>query len=317
MNTAYTSSSVKLTLIFISLAVLLVSSAKYLYPFSPPQAHDSREPPTLSASELQFDGRRAYDHILSQVALGPRPTGSAAGQATGDFIITQLEEAGWQIEIQPFIFKGIPGRNIIGKFGRGSIILLGAHYDTRPAADHDPDPAQRQRWIVGANDGASGVAVLLELARILPKEELNHEIWLAFFDAEDQGQLAGWPFSVGSRTMADNLTRFPELVVIVDMVGDADQEIFYERFSTAWLQQEIWAAAAELGYESHFSQQIRHRIVDDHLPFRERGIPAIDIIDFDYPYWHTTADTADKVAPQSLQRVGRTLEGWLKAVPRK
>ena len=265
------------------------------------------------SSDLIFDGNLAYEHVLAQVAIGPRPTGSEAGWATGDFIIAELEKLGWQAESQEFLFMGVRGRNIIGRIegGNGSIVILGAHYDTRPAADQDPNPALRGEWIEGGNDGASGVAVLLELARVLEAEKLKNDVWLAFFDAEDRGRLEGWPFSVGARHMAENLAVNPQSVVVVDMIGDADQQLYYEQNSTAELSREIWAVAAELGYEDSFIPQFRHTIIDDHLPFLERSIPAVDIIDFDYPYWHTVEDTADKVAPESLERVGRTLEVWL------
>jgi Zn-dependent M28 family amino/carboxypeptidase len=249
--------------------------------------------------------------VLAQVEIGPRPTGSEEGWATGDFIIAGLEQSGWAVMSEEFTFKGIKGRNIIGRSGSGPVIILGAHYDTRPAADRDPDPAKHSEWIEGANDGASGVAVLLELARALEPAKLKHEVWLAFFDAEDRGRLDDWPFSVGARHMAENLTVNPQAVVVVDMIGDADQNVFYEQNSDEALRQEIWAVAAELGYSDHIIPELRHTIIDDHIPFVERGIPAIDMIDFDYPYWHTVADTADKVAPDSLERIGRTLEVWL------
>jgi Zn-dependent M28 family amino/carboxypeptidase len=261
---------------------------------------------------LIFGGDEAYQHVLSQVALGPRPTGSEAGWATGELIISELERAGLAAEAQEFFFKGVRGRNLIGKIaGEGPIIILGAHYDTRPAADQDPVEAQRETWIEGANDGASGVAVLLELARVLEPDKLKNEVWLAFFDAEDRGRLEGWPFSVGARYMAENLTVNPQSVVVVDMIGDADQQLYYEQNSNIELSQEIWAVAAELGYADHFIAEPKHTIIDDHIPFLERLIPAVDIIDFDYPYWHTVEDTADKVSPESLERVGRTLEVWL------
>ncbi len=283
-----------------------------------PKATIASPSPTAAASSedntpasLMFDGDTAYQHVLAQVALGPRPTGTEAGWATGDLIIAELEKAGWPVEMQEFVFQGITGRNIIAKQGSGPIIVLGAHYDTRPAADREADPAKREKWIDGANDGASGVAVLLEMARVLEFDKLKNEIWLAFFDAEDRGRLDGWPFSVGARYMAENLKVEPQSVVVVDMIGDADQNIFFEQNSTEVLSDEIWAVAAELGYEAYIIPQPKHTIIDDHLPFIERGIPAVDMIDFDYAYWHTLEDTADKVAPESLERVGRTLEVWL------
>ncbi|GIK36285.1 MAG: hypothetical protein BroJett011_01180 [Chloroflexota bacterium] len=287
-------------------------------PLPIPAASEPTLVPTVAAtsalasdSALIFDGDTAYQYVLGQTALGPRPTGSEAGWAAGDYIITALEQQGWAVETQEFLFKGVKGRNIVGRRGSGPIIILGAHYDTRPAADKDPDPAKRSEWIEGANDGASGVAVLLELARVLEADRLQNEIWLTFFDAEDRGNLDGWPYSVGARHMAGNLTITPQSMVLVDMVGDADQNIFFEGNSNELLRQEIWAIAAGLGYQAHFIPQTKFTMIDDHVPFLERGIPAIDIIDFDFPYHHTTADTADKVAPESLERVGRTLEVWL------
>ncbi len=286
-----------------------LSSTEEAGPLPTPTNGDTSRP--SNPPELTFDGEMAYEHVLDQVALGPRPTGSEAGWVTGDSIIAELVKAGWPAESQEFFFKGVRGRNIISKMGDGPIIIIGAHYDTRPAADQDPDAALRSEWIEGANDGASGVAVLLELVRVLEPEKLKNEVWLAFFDAEDRGRLAGWPFSVGARHMAENLTVDPQAVIVVDMIGDADQDLYYEHNSTDELSAEIWAVAAELGYQDSFIPEFRHTIIDDHIPFLERLIPAVDIIDFDYPYWHTVDDTADKVAPESLERVGRTLEVWL------
>jgi glutaminyl-peptide cyclotransferase len=267
-------------------------------------------PPTVS-EPLRFEGEQAYQYVLAQEAFGPRPTGSEAGWATGDYIIQQLERLGWTVETQEFVFQGVRGRNIIGKAGQGPLMIIGAHYDTRPVADHDPDPANREQPILGANDGGSGVAVLLELAHVLDREALDQQVWLAFFDAEDRGRLDGWPFSVGAREMAQNLVIRPQAVVVVDMVGDADQNIYYERNSDPELSAELWAIAADLGYSDSIIPQPKYTIIDDHLPFVEQGISSVDIIDFDYPYWHTLEDTADKVSPTSLERVGRMLEVWL------
>jgi Zn-dependent M28 family amino/carboxypeptidase len=187
--------------------------------------------------------------------------------------------------------------------------MLGAHYDTRSVANRDPvDPTQP---VPGANDGASGVAVLLELARSVEVDKGPLEVWLAFFDAEDQGNINGWPFSVGASFMAQHLSAKPQAVVVVDMVGDLEQEFLWERNSDPDLSRTLWTIAADLGYEANFVPQEGYAIIDDHLPFRQQGLVAVDIIDFDYPYWHTTEDTPDKVSPESLQRVGRVLETWL------
>jgi Zn-dependent M28 family amino/carboxypeptidase len=267
---------------------------------------------------LTFDGDGAYNYVLEQCALGPRPTGSEAGWATGDYLIGQLEALDWQVVVHEFTFQGVKGRNIVGRRGTGPVAMLGAHYDTRPYADRNPE-GEREQWILGANDGASGVAVLLELARILEVEKTGHETWIAFFDAEDRGRLDGWPFSVGAGILANDLhqsnlpqlAQTPEFVIVVDMVGDAEQHIYYEGFSDPRLNEQLWSLAHHLGYESAFVPAVKHDITDDHGPFLQVGIPAIDIIDFDYPYWHTTQDTPDKVSPASLERVGRVLELFL------
>ena len=165
----------------------------------------------------------------------------------------------------------------------------------------------------GAVDGASGVAVLLELAASLDLNDIEHEIWLAFFDLEDNGRggLPGFEWIVGSSFMAQNLAVTPRAMVLVDMVGDADQQLYYEGNSDPELRAELWRIAAELGYGGQFIPEERHTVVDDHLPFARAGIPAVDIIDFDYPYWHTVEDTVDKASPESLARVGRVLKFWL------
>jgi Zn-dependent M28 family amino/carboxypeptidase len=204
-----------------------------------------------------------------------------------------------------------PARNLIARanIGVGPIIIVGAHYDTRRRADQDE--VQPEAPVPGANDGASGVAVLLELARVLDLATVPNEIWLAFFDAEDNGRLDGWEWIAGSTYMAANLTVEPESMILVDMVGDADQQFYFDNNSDVELNARVWTVAAQLGYGDHFIPLPKYTMTDDHIPFRDRGIPAIDIIDFDYPYWHTTEDTADKVSAESLERVGRTLEAVL------
>lgn len=265
---------------------------------------------TLQAPAV-FSGDLAYRHVLSQMSFGPRPSGSAANRATADYIIAQLQAAGWSAETQTFVYRGVEARNIIGRRGgEGEPIIIGAHFDTRPAADQDKErPAEP---VPGANDGASGVAVLLELARVLDVSKVGRPVWLAFFDAEDRGRLEGWDWSVGAGYMASHLNVTARAAVVIDMIGDADQQIYMEAGSDAELSRQIWEQAAALGYTT-FIPSVKWNMVDDHVAFRERGIPAVLLIDFDYPYWHTTQDTTDKVSADSLERVGRTLQGWLEA----
>ncbi|HZW04225.1 MAG TPA: M28 family peptidase [Anaerolineaceae bacterium] len=268
------------------------------------------QPSPTPALPAEFSGEQAYEHVLRQVEMGPRTPGSEAHAQVVDYIQGELEETGWSVEVQSTTMMDHPVENVIARRGEGSPwIILGAHYDSRFTADQDPDPSRQAEPVPGANDGASGVAVLLELARVLPADQPG-SVWLVFFDAEDQGRIEGWDWILGSRAFVESLESDPDAVVIVDMIGDADLNIYQEQNSDPDLTQEIWAVALQAGY-GQFIPGVKYSILDDHTPFLERGIRAIDIIDFDYPHWHTTADTADKVAPESLEAVGRTLQIWL------
>ncbi len=258
-----------------------------------------------------FNAERAYDDLLFQVNQGPRIPGSLSHQKTGDWIKAELEKNGWDTSIQHTTQQGQPVRNIIGKRGsQRPWIILGAHYDSRQLADQDPEITNQRLPVPGANDGASGVAVLLELARILPPA-LDQEIWIVFFDAEDQGNIPGWDWILGSKAFVQSLQTYPDDVVIIDMVGDENLNLYLEKNSNSDLSNKIWGIAASLGYESNFIPEYKYRILDDHLPFIEKGISAVDIIDFDYPYWHTASDTSDKTSSKSLKIVGDTLYSWL------
>lgn len=275
------------------------------------------ESPTLSPLPTTggFVGERAYEDVNYQVNLGPRTPGSDGHQKIRAWIVSELEKAGWQVEIQDTTYMNQPVINITARRESQNDpnkpwILLGAHYDTRFYADQDPDPGKRSDPVPGGNDGASGVAVLLELARTLPPE-LSANISLVFFDAEDNGSIPGWDWLYGSRAYAESLTELPDAVVIADMIGDADLNIYYEKNSDTAISAEIFSQAADLGYREQFIPEPRFRILDDHVPFIEREIRAVDLIDFDYPYYHTTEDTADKVSANSLEAVGITLWHWL------
>jgi Zn-dependent M28 family amino/carboxypeptidase len=261
------------------------------------------------ASPAQFDGERALADVAYQVELGPRTPGSEAHDQIIVWMLEQLEQAGWQAEVQESELNGQRIQNVVARRSdEPPQVLLGAHYDTRLVADQDEGGGSGTP-VPGANDGASGVAVLLELARTLPQESVP--VWLVFFDAEDNGRLPGWEWIMGSRSFASAMEVRPQAVVIVDMIGDADLNIYYERNSDPALSEEIWSQAAALGYEEQFIPEPNHSMTDDHTPFLELGIPAVDIIDFDYPYWHTSQDTLDKVSAGSLEAVGRTLWHWI------
>ena len=259
----------------------------------------------------EFDSYRAYQNVAVQLEFGPRTPGSDAHAMQLDWMQSELENYGWNVDRQEGQSLGHLLTNLIAKKGQGNhILLLGAHYDSRLLSDKDRNPENRAAPVLGANDGASGVAVLMELARVLP-EIYNWEIWIVFFDLEDNGQIDSWNWILGSTYFAENLSVLPDQVVIVDMVGDRDLFLSIEGNSDPELAAEIWNVAQDLGFSQIFSTQIKNYILDDHLPFRDLGIPAVDIIDIEYPYWHTSEDTLIQVSPQSLDKVGVTLLEWI------
>jgi glutaminyl-peptide cyclotransferase len=300
--------------IFISLIHFLSArmSIKMLYPFLLPLAlAGCLSIHQLEKDQVGFDGEQAYQDVVYQLSLGPRIPGSQAHQLAMDWMIGELESSSWQVEIQSGYSQGKWVENLIAsRPGVGGYLLLGAHYDNRIYADQDPDQRSRTLPVPGANDGASGVAVLLELARVLP-EDLGKPVKLVFFDAEDNGGIDDWEWLLGSRYFVEHYRPLPEAVVVVDMVGDSDLQIYYEYNSTPGLLEEIWDQAQRLGYSMAFIPEYKHSMLDDHTPFVEAGISAVDLIDFNYPYWHTTQDTADKVSADSLEVVGNTLLCWI------
>jgi len=283
----------------------------------------------VQADGVLGDGPRdAWWYLEYQVGLGPRNPGSQGHRALTQFLQTELGEYADRVLVQDFSIvhngKTIPMRNVAGLFlpttaATGAVapanalanapapyVIIGAHFDTRPIADWDPDPAKQSTPIIGANDGGSGVAILLELAGILAKRRPPFPVMLAFFDGEDFGTTSSSMF-LGSKQFAAAVDPSDvKCMILLDMVGDADLKLHMEGYSAnryPALSAAIWDGAAAIGYGSTFPKSVKHYILDDHIPFLERGIPAVDIIDFDYPYWHTTSDTIDKCSPESLSMV--------------
>lgn len=203
--------------------------------------------------------------------------------------------------------------NIIASFypEKTRRILLCAHWDTRPFADEETDPELKKLPILGANDGASGVAVLLEVASIISKKEPKWGVDIVLFDAEDYGSKErGVEFCVGSEFFAKNMGRYrPEFGILLDMVGDKDLEIYREGYSEKYakdIMDLVWDTAEKLKLEC-FKDSVKYFMIDDHISLIRAGIPCVDLIDFDYTYWHTTKDTPDKCSPESLEKIGKVL----------
>ena len=264
----------------------------------------------VQSKPISFNGSNAINYIEKQIEFGPRIPGSDSSIAVEELIKSELESSGWIVENQNFIFDHVALTNIIAKSSYSPPeIILGTHYDTRAFSDNETSLSKKKIPVPGANDGASGTAVLLELGRILTREEFD--IWFVFFDAEDQGNLGNWEWSLGAQYFVNQLDSTPEYVIIIDMIGDENLEIYKEKNSTISLVDSIWNEAEKLGYEPYFNQNYKFSIIDDHLPFIDKGIPACLIIDLDYPFWHTTEDTLDKVSDSSLEIVGNVLLSWL------
>lgn len=263
----------------------------------------------IAPEQSPFDGQSALSLAREQVDMGPRYPGSDGHREVQEWIPAKLEQYGWHVDEQHFQIGGVPLANFTAH--QQSVdpgVLLGAHYDTRPVADQDgsnPDAP-----VPGANDGASGVAVLLELARILPTWGQGCQPELVFFDAEDSGGLSGWDWHEGADHYVENLETLPQALIIIDMVGDEDLQIFLDANSNEDLSRQIWARARALDYDS-FTPEHKYAMIDDHTPFVAQGVPSALIIDFDYPFWHTTEDTMDKLSASSLEAVGRTVQDWL------
>lgn len=260
------------------------------------------------ASAANFSGTAALNYTRQVVAFGPRPSGSEAIKKTQAYILAQLRQDNCQISEDDFIanapIKGnIPMKNIICKFpGKsGRAIVLTGHYDTKWFPN---------RHFVGANDGGSSTGLLLEMASVLKHETNSDDIYLVWFDGEEavREQWEGTDNLYGSRHLADKWRKDGTLahviaLINVDMIGDKSLDIKMETNSTPVLNRLIWDTAKRLGYGAEFLDE-KLATEDDHLPFLQQGVPAVDLIDFDYPPWHEDSDTMDKLSADSLEIVG-------------
>ncbi len=279
----------------------------------------------LSAQGIYFDETAAFELLEEQVAFGSRAPGTKGNEECEWWLIEQLDKYCDELTLHRFDYTSPTGghsfelTNIIGIINPDAPrrIMLGAHWDTRLYADEDPDPANRELPVPGANDGASGVAVLLELARVFSEYPPEVGILFVLFDGEDQGHIDRMPFCLGSEMLAASGMLRYDYGIVIDLVGDADLNLPQEGHSLQMapsVVELVWGVAAELG-ESVFSQGAVSLINDDHLPFLERGYPTIDIIDLDYDYWHTVDDLPENCSAASLGSVGRVVETVIRREP--
>jgi glutaminyl-peptide cyclotransferase len=281
----------------------------------------------LGAAQLpsgRFDGGRAYEHVRQLVALGPRPAGSAGAGKTRAYIRQQLGSAGLQAQEQPFVADTPLGpikmtnlRFTIPGSGRGRLVI-GGHYDTKLFRDFP---------FVGANDGGSSTAFLIELGRVLKARSNGITIELLFLDGEEStGDWQGNDHTYGSRhyvqaARKDGTLKDIRAFILVDMIADRNLVIKRESRSTRWLTDLIWGAAKRLN-RSEFSDESTP-IEDDHLNFLEAGVPAVDLIDLEYytrtgsMAWHTRDDTLENVSARSLEVVAEVLLAALPAIEKQ
>jgi glutaminyl-peptide cyclotransferase len=262
-----------------------------------------------------FDGNRAMAQAQKLVSFGPRPSGSEALARSAAYITVQLQEFGLDAEEQTFLAATPRGpmqfRNVIGKTrgprgGPGQIVIVGAHYDTKWFTN---------LTFVGANDSASGAAVLLEMARVASTQP---NLWFVFFDGEECAREYGPEDGLhGSRFLVEDLkgskrVDWVKAMILLDMVGDAQLNVTLPVNGDPKLIEQVFEAARDAGHRDFFGLG-RGEILDDHVPFLRAGIPAVDLIDFEFgsapglnDYWHTDKDTVDKISPRSLAIAGQT-----------
>ncbi len=308
----------RLPLLFILLAAISLRCVN-----DKPKEVLPRQPEVTSARTSpipSFSGTRAFAYLVKQTAFGPRNPNSAGHRACLDYLASTLREFADDVQLQPFTAQGydevLALTNIIAKFNpqAHTRILLCAHWDTRPRADNDPDTGRRNQPILGANDGASGVAVLLEIASLLKQTPPPIGVDIVLFDGEDyghEGDLA--KYFLGSRFFAANKPSGynPRFGILLDMVGDTYLDIPKEYHSVQYapdIVDLVWNKARELGY-TQFLDETGEAVNDDHLPLNEVGIKTINIIDFNYPdpthrFWHTHQDTPEHCSAESLGAVG-------------
>ena len=328
---------------YIAISFILVLSLSMLNPVNADEIEDEVAQESILNCEginsLEFDGLAANQSVTFQVGLGPRLPGSNASSALLDSFIENNTAWNWTLDKHPYLDTNLT--NLHGVYTPESnetdlpVVVLAAHYDSRDRAERDDDENRTDEPIPGANDGASGVAVLSELARIVPSLGLEHEVWILLTDAEDQGVV---PEMLGAKAWAQDRTQEEidsiHAFLLVDMIGDADLQInrvyppkvglsetdrLWDSVeglaSSLGLVKDVAACDGSLGTDI-VNVNVLDGVIDDHVPMLEVGIPAIDLIDIRFGpnatkwggYWHTHEDTPDKVSAESLTHVGHILE---------
>lgn len=282
-----------------------------------------RQSGLVSAGSPSVSGEKAMEYLKGQLDFGPRPPGSAALQQCREYIVQRLRGFGYQVEDDAFVaatpYGAITMHNLIARQGTGSqnVIALASHYDTKRMDDIR---------FVGANDGGSSTALLIELARVLAGRKDALDYWFVFLDGEEAFvQWSTFDGTYGSRHLAsrwkrDGTASRVKALILLDMIGDKNLDIFQEANSTPWLMQLVRETAQKLNLQDIFAG-LPAAIEDDHIPFIDAGIPSVNLIDLNYgpnnSHWHTEADTLDKVSAESMEKVGKVVLALLPVLQQK
>ena len=297
-------------------AVLLAAVACVEAAPRTPQQASAPASPVSPASPV--DANRAFAHLKELVGFGPRPAGSAANKRTRDYIAREMKALGLEAREQAFLadtrYGDVSMANVIVTLRgtRPERIIIGSHFDTKPEKEFE---------FVGANDGGSSTALLIELARVLKDQPREFTYELVFFDGEEAwgdwstGNTFGSRHYVDAARTAGTLTGV-KAMILLDMVGEKNIRLRKDTSSTTWLNELFWQTAWKLGHRAAFTDDYT-AVDDDHIPFINAGIPAIDLIDLDYAAWHTAGDTLDKIDPRSMKIVGDVVVAALPAVERR
>ncbi len=277
-----------------------------------------------AAEPPPFDGQAALEATRRVVAFGPRPAGSPAHAKMRRWLAAELRKLKCEVVEDSFTAKTprgpLPMTNIIAKFpgSSGRVVVVSGHSDTYHRAG---------LRFVGANDGGSSTGLLLELARTLHRLPRRDSVWVVWFDGEESlVEWSGDDHTYGSRHLAgkwraEGVLGSVRALINVDMIGDADLSLVYEQFSTPWLRDLVWAVAAGLGFSAQFPRDYSTAIDDDHYAFVRAGVPAVNLIDYDYgpgnSYWHTERDTMDKLSARSFEIAGRVVLETLRVLERR
>jgi glutaminyl-peptide cyclotransferase len=324
-----------LTMIGAPVAIVTTLGIALLLLVPPPP---SEAQPPMHPKPAPIDGRRAYGYLEEICKIGPRVAGTEANTRQRQMVAEHFKKRGLTVREQPFVAAHpLTGRrvdmaNLIGSWQPERLhrLVLCAHYDTRPHADEEINPDRLDKPFIGANDGASGVALLMEIANHLDRIESPYGIDLVLFDGEElvfgnnprRGEyfLGSTVFARSYAAQRSDRSRARVQYVggiLFDMVGGKDMQIRREPNSMEMapdLMREVWGVAHQLRARS-FSNAFGREVLDDHLPMNRAGIPTIDLIDFEYPHWHKIDDVPENCSPESLDEVGRVVTGWL-SLPR-